>query len=62
MTKTKSHWFRMVYIEVQDKKLKFEMKKMSYNLFHSIGTQLIESHLIGNRSIESRISTKDQQT
>ena len=27
MTKTKSHWFRMVYIEVQDKKLKFGMKK-----------------------------------
>ena len=27
MTKTKSHWFRMVYIEVQDKKLKFEMGK-----------------------------------
>ena len=52
----------MVYIEVQDKKLKFEMKKMSYNLFRSIGTQLIESHLIGTWSIESRISTKDQQT
>ena len=62
MTKTKSHWFRMVYIEVQHKKLKFKMKKMSYNLFHSIGTQLIESHLIGTRSIENRISTKDQQT
>ena len=42
MTKTKSHWFRMVYIEVQDKKLKFRMKKkMSYNLFRSIGTQLV---------------------
>ena len=62
MTKTKSHWFRMGYIEVQDKKLKFEIKKMSYNMFRSIGTQLIESHLIGTRSIESRISTKDQQT
>ena len=48
MTKTKSHWFRMVYIEVQDKKLKFGMKKMSYKLFHSIGTQ----------SIENRISAK----
>ena len=38
----------MVYIEVQDKKLKFGMKKMSYKLFHSIGT----------RSIENRISAK----
>ena len=61
MTKTKSHWFRMVYIEVQDKKLKFGMKKMSYKLFRLIGTQSIESHLIGTRSIESRISTKNQQ-
>ena len=48
MIKTKSHWFRMVYIEVQDKKLKFGMKKMSYKLFH----------LIGTRSIENCISTK----
>ena len=38
----------MVYNEVQDKKLKFGMKKMSYKLFHSIGTQ----------SIENRISAK----
>ena len=38
----------MVYIEVQDKKLKFGMKKMSYKLFH----------LIGTRSIENCISTK----
>ena len=35
----------MVYIEVQDKKLKFGMKKMSYKLFHSIGTRLIESRI-----------------
>ena len=52
MTKTKSHWFRMVYIEVQDQKkkktLKFRMKKMSYKLFRLIGTQ----------SIENRISAK----
>ena len=33
MTKSKSHWFRIVYFQVQDKKLKFEIKKMSYNLF-----------------------------
>ena len=31
----------MVYIEVQDKKLKFGMKKKSYKLFHSIDTRLI---------------------
>ena len=42
MTKTKSHWFRMVYIEVQDKKLKFEMGKnelqaVSFD-WYSIGT------------------------
>ena len=43
MTKTKSHWFRMVYIEVQDKKLKLRMKKISYKLFHSIGTRSIEN-------------------
>ena len=41
MTKTKSHWFRMVYIEVQDKKLKSGMKKMSYKLFCSIDIRLI---------------------
>ena len=41
MTKTKSHWFRMVYIEVQDKKLKSGMKKMSYKLFRSIDIRLI---------------------
>ena len=38
----------MVYIEVQDKKLKFRMKKMSYKLFGSIGTQ----------SVKNRISVK----
>ena len=52
----------MVYIEVQDKKLKFGIKKMSYKLFHSIGTQSIESHSIGTWSIESCISAKNQQT
>ena len=53
MTKTKSHWFRMVYIEVQDKKTQVrDGKKMSYKLFCSIGT----------RSIESRMSAKNQQT
>ena len=36
----------MVYIEVQDKKLKFGMKKMSYKLFHLIGTRLIESCIL----------------
>ena len=41
MTKTKSHEYRMVYIEAQDKKLKFGIKKMSYKLFGSIGTQLV---------------------
>ena len=51
----------MVYIEVQDKKLKFGMKKMSNKLFRLIGTQSIKSHSIGTRSIESRISTKNQQ-
>ena len=35
----------MVYIEVQDKKLKFRMKKMSYKLFRSIGTWSIENHI-----------------
>ena len=51
----------MVYIEVQDKKLKFGMKKMSYKLFRLIGTQSIESHSISTWSIESRISAKNQQ-
>ena len=51
----------MVYIEVQDKKLKLGMKKMSYKLFCSIGTRSIENHSIGTRSIESRISAKNQQ-
>ena len=31
----------MVYIKAQDKKLKFGMKKLSYKLFHSIGTRLV---------------------
>ena len=31
----------MVYIEFQDKKLKFGMKKMCYKLFRSIDTRLI---------------------
>ena len=63
MTKTKSHWLRMVYIEVQDKKTQVrDEKKMSYNLFHSIGTRSIESRLIGTQLIESRISAKNQQT
>ena len=31
----------MVYMEVQDKKLKSGMKKMSYKLFRSIDTRLI---------------------
>ena len=35
----------MVYIEVQDKKLKFEMKKMSYKLFGLIGTRSVENHI-----------------
>ena len=39
----------MVYIEVQDKKLKFRMKKLSYKLFRLIGTQLI---------IKNRIAAK----
>ena len=38
----------MVYIEFQDKKLKFGMKKMSYKLFGLIGTQ----------SIKNRVSAK----
>ena len=38
----------MVYIEAQDKKLKFGMKKMSYKLFG----------LIGTRSVENSISAK----
>ena len=42
------HWFRMVYIEVQDKKLKFGMKKMNYKMFRSIGTRSIENHISTN--------------
>ena len=72
MTKTNSHWFRMVYIEVQDKKLMFGMKKMSHNLFRLIGIRLVldRSNSIGTQSIEldwysidrkSHIS-KNQQT
>ena len=45
MRKTKSHWFRMVYIKVEHKKLKFGMKKMSYKLYGSIGTWSIENHI-----------------
>ena len=45
MRKTKSHWFRMVYIKVEHKKLKFGMKKMSYKLFGSVGTWSIENHI-----------------
>ena len=41
----------MVYIEVQDKKLKFGMKKMSYKLFRLIDTGDFWS-------IENRISAK----
>ena len=39
----------MVYIEIQDTKLKFRMKKLSYKLFRLIGTQLI---------IKNRIAAK----
>ena len=62
MTKTKSHWFRMVYTEVQDnnnnnnKKLKVGMKK---NGLQSVS---FDWYSIGTRSIESRISAKNQQT
>ena len=34
---------------------------MSYNMFHSIGTQSIESRSIGTQLIESRILAKKQQ-
>ena len=38
MTKTKSHWFRMVYIEIQDKKTqirdeKNELQSVSFNWY-----------------------------
>ena len=56
MTKTKSHWFRMVYIEVQDKKLKFEMGK------NELQAVSFDWYLIGTRSIKSHISAKNQQT
>ena len=63
MTKTKSHWFRMVYTEVQDnnnnnnnKKLKVWMKK------NGLQSVLFDWYSIGTRSIESRISAKNQQT
>ena len=56
MTKTKSHWFGTVYIEVQDKKLKFGMKK---NKLQSVS---FDWYSIGTRSIKSHISAKNQQT
>ena len=40
----------MVYIEVQDKKLKFRMKKMSYKLFGSIGTQSVKNRILAKIS------------
>ena len=55
MTKTKSHWFRMVYIEVQDKKtqVRDEKNELQANSFdwYSIGT-------CDFQSIENRILAK----
>ena len=47
----------MVYIEVQDKKLKFEMKKMSYKLFGSIDTRSIENHTLAKISKRKKLIT-----
>ena len=43
----------MVYIEAQDKKLKFEIKQMSFKLFGSIDrkTGLIDPNRISAKSI-----------
>ena len=51
----------MVYIEVQDKKLKFGMKKMSYNLFRLIGSRSVESHSIGTRLVLDQSEVTYQQ-
>ena len=52
----------MVYIEVQDKKTQvWDEKKMSYKLFHLIGTQSIESHSIGTQLVIDRSKVTYQQ-
>ena len=60
MTKTKSHWFRMVYIEVQDKKTqvqddKTELQAVSF-YWYSIGTQsvLVRSKVAYQQKINKR--------
>ena len=66
--KSKYYWVRMVYFQVQDKKLKFRMKKVSCNLVLSIDIQLLSIAiwlllnccLIFIWLIESRISAKNQ--
>ena len=60
MTKTKSHWFRMVYIEVQEKKLKFGMKNnelqaVSFD-WYSINRKSFDWYSIDQKSHINKIS------
>ena len=60
MTKTKSHWFRMVYIEVQDKKTQIQDEKNELQAvlfdWYSIDPKSFDWYSIGTQSIESHIS------
>ena len=55
MTKTKSHWFRMVYIEVKDKKTHVRDEK---NELQSVLFDWYSIDTCDFRSIKNRISAK----
>ena len=61
MTKSKYYWVRMVYFQVQNKKLKLRMKKVSCNLVLSIAVWLLLILLICCLIPLSRLEVANQQ-